>query len=85
MSLYYSILNKGKVHYGWAGLGHIRHDKPVRAELMGYAYETVPNKSIIAGRTKGPDVITLPATLGRLAQGASGGSGARERIAVGPT
>jgi hypothetical protein len=35
------------------------------ATLTGYAYETIPNKPIITGKTKGPDVITLdPATLG---------------------
>ena len=42
--------------------------------LTGYAYETVPNKPIIAGKTKGPDVATLPmetraGTLGHLALG----------------
>jgi hypothetical protein len=64
---------KGQVHYGWARLGHIRHDKPVRALLMGYAYETIPNKPIITGKTKGPDVITVqPGSLGRLAQGSPG-------------
>jgi hypothetical protein len=46
---------------------------PLNATLTGYAYETVPNKPIIAGKTKGPDVITLePGSLGRLAQGSPG-------------
>jgi hypothetical protein len=41
--------------------------------LTGYAYETVPNKTIIAGKTKGADVITLESgSLGALAAGASG-------------
>ena len=36
-----------------------------------YAYETVSNKPIIAGKTKDPDVITLePGSLGGLAAGA---------------
>jgi len=35
----------------------------IRATLTGYAYETIPNKPIIAGKTKGP------ATLERLALG----------------
>ena len=40
--------------------------------LTGYAYETIPNKPIIAGKTKGPDVVTIsPASLGHLAAGAS--------------
>ena len=32
------------------------------ALLTGYAYETVPNKAIITGKTKGPDVVTTQAT-----------------------
>jgi hypothetical protein len=44
----------------------------IAATRTGYAYETIPNKPIITGKTKGPDVITLdPATLGHLAVGAS--------------
>ncbi len=42
---------KGKDHFGWARLtttGRI-------ALLTGYAYETIPNKPIIAGKTKGPE------------------------------
>jgi hypothetical protein len=55
------------------------------ASATGYAYETIPNKSIIAGKTKGPDDGTVeesnaaltvptskPATLGLLALGSSG-------------
>jgi hypothetical protein len=67
----------GEVHYGWARLS-VSLIKPtpfgggIYAVLTGYAYETVPNKPIITGKTKGPDVITLdPATLGQLAAGAS--------------
>jgi hypothetical protein len=38
--------------------------------LTGYAYETIPNKPIIAGKITGPDVITLePGSLGWLALG----------------
>jgi hypothetical protein len=74
---------EGKIHYGWARLS-VRTDntsyKPpelgyhyfITATLTGYAYETIPNKPIIAGKTHGPDVITVqPATLGHLARGAS--------------
>jgi hypothetical protein len=47
---------KGKPHYGWARLtarvGQGRQ-KYVYAILTGYAYETVPNKAIKAGQTKG--------------------------------
>jgi len=66
----------GETHYGWARLSVVvqRHHFPGFLPILtGYAYETIPNKPIIAGRTKGPDVVTVqPATLGRLAAGASG-------------
>ncbi len=52
----------GQVHYGWARL-NVSAQRPITATLTGYAYETIPNKPIITGKTKGPDVITLePAT-----------------------
>ena len=65
----------GQVHYGWARLSttvaHHRQYQDVTATLTGYAYETIPNKPIIAGKTTGPDVITVqPGTLGSLALGA---------------
>jgi hypothetical protein len=64
---------KGQLHYGWARLS-VRPDpnSGLTVVLTGYAYETIPGKPIITGKTKGPDVVTLdPATLGHLAQGAS--------------
>jgi hypothetical protein len=65
---------KGKIHYGWArlnvtgsGLGTIV------ATMTGYAYETIPNKAIAAGRTKGTenteDSLDQSVTLGDLALG----------------
>jgi hypothetical protein len=64
----------GEVHYGWARLsvtlGHHRQFDDVSGTLTGYAYETVPDKPIIAGQITGPDVITVPPeTLGGLALG----------------
>jgi len=75
----------GKIHYGWAG---IRMKGCCRATLLGYAYETIANKAIVAGRTKGsddtdniieppnPTSLTMPAhepaTLGALAMGTAG-------------
>jgi len=51
----------------------------VSATLTGYAYETIPGKAIITGKTHGPDVITLQdASLGHLARGASGLSAWRQ-------
>jgi hypothetical protein len=61
-------------------LGHAK----MITTLSGYAYETIPNKPIIAGKTKGPEEITQtrdaalpatspqPATLSALAMGAPG-------------
>jgi len=76
---------KGKTHYGWARLNETcAKNGENTALLTGYAYETIPNKPIITGKTKGPDEIAegpdavlaaptpAPATLGRLAMGAPG-------------
>ena len=74
----------GKVHFGWARLNVRVYRNPeatVSAVLTGYAYETVPNKPIVAGKTKSPDRVnadqnvslsappTQTATLGLLALG----------------
>ena len=78
---------KGKTHYGWARLSVELSRKPFKATvvLTGYAYETIPGKATIAGKTKGPDEDSAeessatppmptpqPATLGALALGAPG-------------
>jgi hypothetical protein len=73
---------KGQTHYGWARLTVQALGRAfIKATLTGYAYETIPNKTILAGHTKGPEEIaeasltTLapnPATLGLLATGAPG-------------
>lgn len=49
------FLIKGKIHYGWARLNVTVGQSKISATLTGYAYETIPNKPIIAGRTKGPE------------------------------
>jgi len=60
-----------QTHYGWARLNIGHSGFEMSALLTGYAYETIPNKPIITGKTKGPDVITLgPGSLGALAAGA---------------
>lgn len=80
----FKFLINGKAHYGWARLSVKAQLSGATALLTGYAYETTPNKSIIAGRTHGandaepPALVPLtapagkPATLGSLAQGAPG-------------
>jgi hypothetical protein len=61
----------GKTHYGWARLS-VKATSFITATLTGYAYETVPNKPIIAGKTHGKDDIAVqPASLGALAAGSS--------------
>jgi hypothetical protein len=70
------FLVNGKVHYGWLRLKvgwNKKEGHPlIHPLLQGYAYETIPNKPIIAGKTRGKDVITVePASLGHLARGAS--------------
>jgi len=73
---------QGKTHFGWA---RINFTNAASVILTGYAYETIPNKPIITGQTKGSDLISAeepnaalttpthqPATLGALASGAPG-------------
>jgi hypothetical protein len=60
-----------RFHFGWARLTFTTTKDTFTAILTGYAYETIPGKAIVAGKTKGPDVVVEPATLGHLAQGAA--------------
>jgi hypothetical protein len=62
-----------QIHFGWARCrAKLNGNGQIEAALTGYAYETIPNKPIIAGKTKGKDVITVQAgSLGHLARGAS--------------
>jgi hypothetical protein len=77
----------GKPHFGWARLSVqfrvvVHRYYFFMATLTGYAYETIPNKPIIAGQTRGPDDAGVeesrnlpapePASLGLLALGAQG-------------
>jgi len=78
----------GEVHFGWARLNVSCsvENVTINALLTGYAYETVPNKAIRAGKEHGgadddalprddfstDATVAEPATLGRLAQGAPG-------------
>lgn len=74
----------GKTHYGWARISVEMVQGTLTAVLTGYAYETIANKSIIAGRTNDTEKNTAAggtalngtapdgATLGALAAGAPG-------------
>jgi hypothetical protein len=60
----------GKTHYGWARLTvQLTGNFLINATLTGFAYETVPGKSIRAGQTVGEAGDTT-ASLGSLALGA---------------
>ncbi|HEX8817770.1 MAG TPA: hypothetical protein VF753_19930 [Terriglobales bacterium] len=73
---------KGELHYGWARFSVQTGHKNVTCTLTGYAYETVPNRSIQAGQTGAPiadsvgagamrrSAYTSGAELGKLAFGA---------------
>jgi hypothetical protein len=43
----------GKFHYGWARISVSVSGHQATSVLSGYAYETIPNKAIKAGETKG--------------------------------
>jgi hypothetical protein len=76
---------KGEPHFGWARLT-VTGGCRLTATLTGYAYETVPNRAIVAGKKTGTDganlersdsatltaPISQPGSLGGLAMGASG-------------
>jgi hypothetical protein len=75
------FLVNGETHYGWARLT-VTTKGEIVATITGYAYETVPNRPIIAGKISGPEAAGAirpqempdpsfrPATLGILARGA---------------
>jgi hypothetical protein len=65
---------KGSMHFGWARVKVDTVDRPYSAILTGYAYETIPNRPIVAGKTKEADLVTVQSdtvhgTLGHLALG----------------
>ena len=68
------FLAKDGYHYGWARLNiaHTSAGGEATGTLTGYAYETIANKPIVTGRTRGPAVITVESSsLGVLAAGAA--------------
>jgi hypothetical protein len=91
------FLIEGKLHFGWARLTVSFKSgdcKGICATLTGYAYETVPARSIVAGRTNGgagedqaaaepnpasDSASSVPASLGLLAQGHRGLAAWRRR------
>jgi hypothetical protein len=68
------IDTKGNLHYGWVRVA-LGFSTEATLTITGYAYETVPNKPITTGVTRGEDAEMLapaPASLGWLAVGAPG-------------
>jgi len=61
------FLINGKTHYAWARMSVRVKGTFMAATLTGYAYETIPDKAIIAGDEGLTTTTTL--TLGRLALG----------------
>lgn len=59
---------KGKVHFGWARL-KVNTFNGQGTFLAGYAYETVPEKPIVAGNKDGSLQDETPLDLGSLALG----------------
>jgi len=73
----------GGTHYGWARLSTNCANLHCSELLTGYAYETVANKSIVTGKTNGPDVVAVQdASLGHLARGPSAVPAWRRRNSV---
>ena len=77
------FLIDGKPHYGWIRLSVTTNTKPhgpFMAAITGYAYETVPNKAILAGAAKSTDEVQflregrnqVGPSLGVLALGSDG-------------
>lgn len=75
----------GNFHHGWARFNVNMSNNHFDAVLTGYAYETIANKAIVTGQTKGPDDASVeepnttstvrtqkPATLAALALGSPG-------------
>jgi hypothetical protein len=87
----------GQMHYGWARVSVAATDGGVYAAVTGYAYETVPNVSIVTGQTTGNlkktqdaskrssaslgPSASQPASLGLLARGSLGLDAWRRRDA----
>lgn len=73
------FISQGQVHFGWVRMTVGPKINPIL--ITGYAYETIPGKTIVEGHTSGPEKATYsmpadltpstqPAILGLLASGA---------------
>ncbi len=68
----FSFLISGKKHYGWARLSmQVFGCYGCIGKILGYAYETIPNKPIVAGDEGNTAKTSAEPTLGALALGAT--------------
>jgi hypothetical protein len=51
----FKFVIKGKIHFGWARIKRVSSNVGFPAVITGYAYETIPGKPIVTGRTEGQD------------------------------
>jgi hypothetical protein len=58
---------KGKTHYGWVRMNQPKNTEQFPTHIVGYAYESVAGKAILAGATSGDQPIK--GSLGALARG----------------
>ncbi|HEY7095406.1 MAG TPA: hypothetical protein VH437_01700 [Terriglobales bacterium] len=77
------FLIDGENHYGWIGFRRVRDFAPgqMMVVLAGYAYETVPNKTIVAGDRGDGGPTFQPTSLAILSSGHTGIGQRRERNA----
>jgi hypothetical protein len=68
----FAFVIDGKQHFGWARLSFGQFSFQELGIITGYAYETIPNKPIIAGDEGASEAAVEPVTLGALALGAPG-------------
>jgi hypothetical protein len=76
------IIN-GQFHFGWIGFRHVNDDATAR--LAGWAYETEPNKPILAGdrgEKESSEMRAEPTSLELLALGHTGIADRQRRIAA---
>ncbi len=86
------FLIDGVTHYGWIRMTVITEPRGFSATIVGYAYETIPNKPLVAGIPKASAVTKAEPkaesfghpSLGMLALGADGLIMWRRQRSVGP-
>lgn len=74
------LVVNGEVHFGWIGFRRVDARKTVQVTLAGWAYETIPDKGILAGDSgNDADVSFQPTSLEVLSAGHTGIEQRRKR------